>query len=34
MLDEPTRSAILRLREAGHGSRAIADVLGVTAQPS
>lgn len=30
MLDEPTRSAILRLHEEGHGSRAIADVLGIS----
>lgn len=30
MLDERTRSAILRLSEEGHGSRAIADVLGVS----
>lgn len=30
MLDEVTRSAILRLHAEGHGSRAIADVLGVS----
>jgi len=30
MLDEATRSAILRLHQEGHGSRAIADVLGVS----
>ncbi len=30
MLDHTTRSAILRLRDAGHGSRAIARLLGVS----
>lgn len=30
MLDEVTRSAILRLHAEGHGTRAIADVLGVS----
>jgi predicted transcriptional regulator len=30
MLDERTRSAILRLSEEGHGTRAIADVLGIS----
>jgi transposase len=30
MLDQTTRSAILRLREEGHGTRAIADVLGIS----
>jgi len=30
VLDEPTRSAILRLHQQGHGTRAIADVLGVS----
>lgn len=30
MLDQSTRAAILRLREQGHGSRAIADALGVS----
>lgn len=30
MLDEDTRSAILRLAREGHGSRAIADVLGIS----
>ena len=30
MLDEPTRSAILRLHAEGHGSRVIADVLGIS----
>ena len=30
MLDEPTRSAILRLQQEGHGSRAIANVLGIS----
>lgn len=30
MLDEPTRSAILRLREKGHGKRFIATALGVS----
>ena len=30
MLDESTRSAILRLQAEGHGTRAIADVLGVS----
>lgn len=30
MLDQTTRQAILRLHEAGHGSRAIADALGVS----
>jgi transposase len=30
MLDESTRKAILRLREAGHGTRAIARALGVS----
>src|SRR5919109_776132 len=30
MLDEATRSAILRLRQEGHGSRAIARALGIS----
>jgi predicted transcriptional regulator len=30
MLDEATRSAILRLRTEGHGSRAIAEALGIS----
>jgi transposase len=30
MLDQTTRTAILRLREEGHGTRAIADALGVS----
>ena len=30
MLNQTTRSAILRLREEGHGSRAIADALGIS----
>jgi transposase len=30
MLDQTTRTTILRLREEGHGTRAIADVLGVS----
>ena len=30
MLDETTRSAILRLRQEGHGTRAIARALGVS----
>ena len=30
MLDETTRSAILRLRAEGHGSRAIAEALGIS----
>jgi transposase len=30
MLDQTTRSAILRLREAGHGTRAIARALGIS----
>jgi len=30
MLDESTRAAILRLREEGHGSRAIARALGIS----
>ena len=30
MLDQSTRTAILRLREQGHGSRAIADALGIS----
>jgi transcriptional regulator len=30
MLDEATRSAILKLRTQGHGSRKIAQVLGVS----
>lgn len=30
MLDERTRSAIFRLHEEGHGSRTIADVLGIS----
>jgi predicted transcriptional regulator len=30
MLDETTRSAILRLRTEGHGSRAIAEALGIS----
>ncbi len=30
MLDEDTRSAILRLTREGHGTRAIADVLGIS----
>jgi hypothetical protein len=30
LLDEVTRSAILRLREAGHGTRSIANALGIS----
>lgn len=30
MLDQTTRTAILRLREAGHGTREIADALGIS----
>ena len=30
MLDQTTRTAILRLRDEGHGSRAIADALGLS----
>lgn len=30
MLDEPTRAAILRLRQEGHGTRAIAKALGIS----
>lgn len=30
MLDQATRSAILRLRDEGHGSRAIAEALGIS----
>lgn len=30
MLDQPTRSCILRLREEGHGTRAIARALGIS----
>lgn len=30
MLDEPTRTSILRLHREGHGTRVIADVLGVS----
>jgi transposase len=30
MLDETTRAAILRLRKEGHGTRAIADALGIS----
>ena len=30
MLDQSTRTAILRLREEGHGARAIARALGVS----
>src|SRR5260370_18172719 len=30
MLDQPTRTAVLRLREAGHGTRAIARALGIS----
>ena len=30
MLDQSTRQAILRLREQGHGSRAIARALGIS----
>ena len=30
MLDQTTRSAILRLREAGHGTRAMARALGIS----
>lgn len=30
MLDQTTRTAIFRLREEGHGTRAIAEALGVS----
>jgi len=30
MLDQTTRSAILRLHEEGHGTRAIGRVLGIS----